>query len=61
MGDLLDVKPQATLWFQKEAPEELPAPGASASSWQLVGDGGGRRQGEACCEGKEPTAAEQHM
>lgn len=52
---------QATLWFGKEAPEELPAPGASASSWQLVEEGGRRRQGEACWEGKQPAAAKQHV
>lgn len=60
-GGLLDVKSQAALWFGKEAPEELPAPGASASTWQLVGEGGRWRQGKARCEGKKPTAAKQHM
>lgn len=43
-GGLLDVKPQATVWFGKEATEKLPAPGVSASTWQLVERvaGGGR-------------------
>lgn len=61
VGGLLGVKPQATLCSAKEAPEELLAPGASASSCQLVGQSGRRRLGEVCCESKKLTAVEQHM
>lgn len=58
---LLDMRHQATLYFGKEVPEELPAPGSTASTWQLMEQGGRQRQREACCDGKRPAAAKQHM
>lgn len=61
VGGLLGVKPQATLCSGKEVPEEMLAPGACASTCQLVGQSGKRRLGETCCEGKKLTAVEQHM
>jgi len=41
---LLDLIYQDTLYFGKEAPEELPASGSTAGTWQLVGQGGRQRQ-----------------